>query len=90
MGRIPYNKLKGKDHKDDLNEEELTARGFTDWYYPNDYPKANKAGKKMNWTDLKAKLIEMEKNRVAGDPNLLAIAEKGFVKQSAAEFKMTK
>ena len=31
LGRVPYNKLKGKDHKDDLNEE-LTARGFTDWY----------------------------------------------------------
>ena len=86
LGRIPYKSLKKGDHLDALRLE-LTARGVTDWKYPVDHPKA---GKLMNWTDLKAKLIEMEKNRVAGDPNLLAIAEKGFVKQSAAEFKMTK
>ena len=68
----------------------MTARGFTDWKYPVDHPIAAKANKALTWKDLKAKLVEMEKNRVAEDPNLLAIAEKGFVKQSTAEFKMTK
>ena len=88
MGRVPYNKLRKGPHEHDLIVE-LTSRGFSDWKYPVDHPIPAKANKELTWSDLKSKLIEMEKNRVAGDPNLLAIAEKGFVIQSAAEFKMT-
>ncbi len=92
LGLISYSKLRMKDHKEDIKIE-LAARGFTDFNYPATHEK--KAGKPMNFTDLKKMLMSMELLRVKTieptNTNLHEIAkDKGFEKQSTAEFKMAK
>ena len=72
---------------------ELAARGFTDWNYPATHEK--KPNQPMTFTDLKKVLMNMELLRVKTieptNTNLHEIAkDKGFEKQSTAEFMINK
>ena len=92
LGLISYSKLRAKEHEKDLKVE-LAARGITDFNYPASH--AKKPGKPMTFTDLKKMLMSMEYLRVKtiepNNTNLHDIAkEKGFEKQSTAEFKINK
>ena len=92
LGLSSYSKLRKDDHKKDI-ELELAARGITDFNYPASH--AKKPGKPMIFTDLKKMLMSMEylreKTIEPNNTNLHEIAkEKGFEKQSTAEFKINK
>ena len=91
-GLISYSKLRRADHLKNLKIE-LAARGFTDFKYPATHEK--KPNQQMTFTDLKKVLMSMELLRVKTieptNTNLHEIAkDKGFEKQSTAEFMINK